>query len=76
MEAAELALPADDKQNSIYAQVALQGHIQRTPISHPRWDHTMHFVVKDVNLAKVNITVSKANKFSPNSKILKYVNSD
>jgi len=72
VEAGELALPVEDKQNSVYAQISLGGHVQRTPTSIPKWDHTMHFVVKDVNSAKVNITVHKANKYSPNVSLGKF----
>ena len=32
----------------------------------------MHFVVKDVNSAKVNITLHKAHKFSPNVSLGKF----
>ena len=69
MEGLELAPPAEDKPTSVFVQGSLHGHVQRTPIGTPKWDHTMHFIVQDVASDKINLTVYKANTFSPNSKL-------
>ena len=64
----ELALPPDEKPNSLFVQASLLGHVQKTPVGAPKWDHTIHFVVQDVSTDKINITVYKENLFSPNGK--------
>jgi len=72
VEGLELAPPADDKPTSVFVQASLHGHVQRSPVGPPKWDHTMHFLVQDVASDKVNISVYKANTFSPNVSLGKF----
>ena len=66
VEALELSLPSDEKPTSLFAQASLHGHVQRTPVGGPKWDHAVHFVVNDLNSDKISISVHKEFLFSPN----------
>ncbi|XP_063676353.1 intersectin-1-like isoform X2 [Bolinopsis microptera] len=72
VEGLELALPPDEKPNSLFVQASLLSHVQKTPTGAPKWDHTIHFVVGDVSTDKINITVFKENSFSPNVSLGKF----